>query len=173
MKKYLIPFSVIFAVLSFNLLTRAQFTPEELAKRPKWEEFLRTAKIIKSEQPWDFREAVTRPWRLTLEKDGIVINALWKDAKGRMHGVIENWYWEIAAYRLDKCLGVNMVPPTVEKKFDNKTGSCQMYAGVMDLEEKVENKVKTPSYRIFHLNRAYYIQRAFDNLIANNDRHQN
>jgi hypothetical protein len=83
-----------------------------------------------------------------LAKDGIVIKALWKDAKGRMHGSIENWYWEIAAYRLDKLLGVNMVPPTVKKRFEDKKGSCQMYAGVMGLEEKVEKKIKTPSYTL-------------------------
>jgi hypothetical protein len=41
----------------------------------------------------------------------------------------------------------------------------------MDIKQKMQNKIKTPSYRVFHLNRAYYIQRAFDNLIANEDRH--
>ena len=130
MKKYLISLLIIIVFLGLNLPAWAQFTPEELAERPKWEEFLRTAKIVKSDQPWDKREAVTRPWELTLEKDGIVKKALWKDAKGRMKGYLENWYWEIAAYRLDKYLGVNMVPCTVEKRFEGKRGSCQMYAGV-------------------------------------------
>lgn len=160
---------MVFQALTIQVLP--QFTPEELAERPKWEEFLRTAKIINSGQPWGKREAVTRPWELTLEKDGIVKKALWKDAKGRMSGYSENWYWEIAAYRLDKYLDVNMVPCTVEKRFEGKRGSCQMYAGVMDIKQKMQNKIKTPSYRVFHLNRAYYIQRAFDNLIANEDRH--
>ena len=41
----------------------------------------------------------------------------------------------------------------------------------MDMRKKVRENIKTPSYKIFHLNRAYYIQRAFDNLIAGADRH--
>ena len=172
MKKYPILFMLVVVCLVFVLSAWVQFTPEELAERPKWEEFIRTAKIIKSEQPWDRREAVTRPWELTLEKEGIVKKALWKDAKGRMHGSIENWYWEIAAYRLDKYLGLNMIPPTVEKRFKGNRGSCQLYAGVMDLREKIRKEIKTPSYRIFYLNRATYIQRAFDNLIAGEDRSQ-
>lgn len=161
---------MVFQALAIPALP--QFTPAELAERPEWEEFLRTAKIINSVQPWGKREAVTKPWELTLEKDGIVEKALWKDAKGRMSGYSENWQWEIAAYRLDKYLGVNMVPSTVEKRFEGKRGSCQLYTGAMDMKQKMLNKIKTPSHRIPHLNRAYYIQRAFDNLIANEDRHQ-
>ena len=91
-----------------------------------------------------------------------------------MKGFVENWKWEIAAYRLDKYLGLNMVPPTVERRFQGNRGSCQYWVDAeMSLKDKVENKVKTPPYKIFPLNRAYYMQRAFDNLIANEDRHQN
>jgi hypothetical protein len=43
----------------------------------------------------------------------------------------------------------------------------------MSLKDKYEQKIKTPSYKVFHWNRALYLQRAFDNLIANEDRHQN
>ena len=150
----------------------AQFTKEELAEREKWEDFLLTAEIVDQAQPWKGGQAVTDPWELTLEKDGIRHKALWKDAKGRMKGFWENWKWEIAAYRLDKLLGLNMVPPTVEKRFRGSRGSCQLYWGEISIKHKIENKVKTPSYKIFPLNRAYFIQRTFDNLICNGDRHQ-
>jgi hypothetical protein len=172
MRKKLLVFIFLFLVLGFLNQSFAQFTEQELAERDIWEEFLSTAEIIKSDQPWSKREAVTRPWELTLEKEGIVKKALWKDAEGRMNGHLENWKWEIAAYRLDKYLGLNMVPCTVEKRFNGKRGSCQIYAGVMDMKEKLEKKIETPSYKKFHLNRALYLQRAFDNLIANDDRHQ-
>lgn len=170
-KKFFIPF-LFFMSLAFCFPAIAQFTPEEVAERPKWEEFLETSKIIDAAQPWKPGQAVTDPWELTLEKDGITHKAVWKDCTGRMKGYVENWKWEIAAYRLDKLLGLNMVPPTVEKIFRENRGSCQMYAGVTSLKEKEEQKIKTPSYRVFPLNRAYYLQRAFDNLIANEDRHQ-
>ena len=42
----------------------------------------------------------------------------------------------------------------------------------MSLADKVEKKLKILSYKILSWNRAIYLQRTFDNLIANEDRHQ-
>jgi hypothetical protein len=174
MKKIFFGFIMTLMVLFLNLQSFVQFTEEEVAERGKWEEFLRTAEIVGQEQPFSDREAVTNPWRLTLEKDGVTKRALWKNPEGRMRGWVENWKWEIAAYRLDKYLGLNMVPPTVERRFQNNRGSCQLWVdSKMSLKEKVEQNIKTPSYKVFNWNRALYLQRAFDNLIANEDRHQN
>jgi hypothetical protein len=150
----------------------AQMTAEEAAERETWEEFLRTAVITAERQPWKDGEAVTNPYEVTLEKDGVVRTAIWKDCQGRMRGFMESWKWEIAAYRLDKHLGLDMVPPTVEKERKGKRGSCQIYAGIMDFKEKFERKIETPSLRVANLTRAIYLQRAFDNLIYNEDRHQ-
>lgn len=174
MKKIFLCFLVSVFFFGFNLQAFAQFTEEEVAEREKWEEFLLTAEIVDQEQPFSDREAVTNPWRLTLEKDGITKRALWKNPEGRMRGYVENWRWEIAAYRLDKHLGLNMVPPTVERRFQNNRGSCQLWIDTkMSLREKEQENIKTPSYKVFYWNRALYLQRAFDNLIANEDRHQN
>jgi len=174
MKKGLIIFFTLVIVLGFSFQSIAQFTKEELAEREKWEEFLKTAEIVAQDQPFEKREAVTEPWVLTLEKDGVTNNAIWKDVAGRKKGFSENWKWEIAAYRLDKYLGLNMVPPTVEKRFQGNRGSCQLWVeSMMSLKKKFNEKIKTPSIKVFYWNRAFYKQRAFDNLIANGDRHQN
>jgi len=166
--------TVIIVVLILCLPVFTQFKDEEVAERGKWEEFLKTADIVDSEQPFKAREAVTQPWKLTLEKDGITKNAIWKNPQGRMKGYMENWKWEIAAYCLDKHLGLRMVPPTVERRFQGNRGSCQLWVeSKMSLKDKYEQKIKTPSYKIFYWNRALFLQRAFDNLIANEDRHQN
>lgn len=150
----------------------AQFTPEEIAERAKWEEFLIDANIVKEEQIKS--EAVTNPWRLTLELEGITNDALWKDIEGRVKGYIEGWKYEIAAYLFDKHLGLNMVPPTVEKRFRNNRGSCQLWVpSKMTMKTKVEEKIKTPPIKVFYWNRALNLQRFFDNLIGNEDRHQN
>jgi len=63
-QKRLISFFTFLLVLGFGFQSIAQFTPEELAEREKWEEFLETAKIIGQEQQKS-REAVTEPWDLT------------------------------------------------------------------------------------------------------------
>jgi len=171
MKKRLITFFIFLLVLGFNFQSTAQFTPAELAERAQWEEFLKTAEIIDEVQKRS-REAVTKPWELTLKKDGITRKALWKNPAGRQRGFVEGWKWEIAAYRLDKYLELNMVSPTVEKRFQGDRGSCQLYAEYeMDYKYMMENKIKTPSYRVLHFNRAVYLLWAFDNLIANEDRH--
>ncbi len=174
MKKGLIIFFGLVIVLGFSFQSIAQFTKEEVADREKWEEFLKTAKIVGQAQPFESREAVTNPWVLSLEKDGVKNDALWKNVEGRQRGFWENWKWEIAAYRLDKYLGLNMVPPTVERRFEGNRGSCQLWiTSKMSLRTKFVDKIKTPSYKVFYWNRAFYKQRAFDNLIANEDRHQN
>ena len=157
--------------LGFYFQSLAQFKPEELAERPKWEKFLQEAKIVSYSKDFSEREAVTEPWTLVLEKDGVTRRALWKNPEGRLKGFLDSWKCEIAAYRLDKLLGLNMVSPTVEKRFQSNKGSCQLMSeNVIMLRTKQEEKIKTPSYRIEPLNRATYLQRAWDNLVANEDR---
>lgn len=169
--RIVIPF-FFFVFTGFLFQSLAQLTPEELAAREKWEEFLKTAEIMASDQPWSLREDGTRPWRLTLEKAGITRQAIWKDAEGRIAGFLENWRWEIAAYRLDKYLELHMVPPTVEKRFQGNRGSCQLLVDYwIRLLDKNQKEIKTPSNKILFWNRAQYLQRAFDNLIANYDRY--
>ena len=149
-----------------------QFTPAELAERPKWEEFLATAAIVGEEQ-MSGPGAVTNPWKLTLQKDGIKRYALWKNAQGIINGYLEGWTYEVAAYRLDKFLGLNMVPPTIERRFKGDRGSCQLWIeDVTSLKEFEKNKERVPAGGIGAWDRAIYLERAFDNLIANEDRNQ-
>lgn len=160
------------AVLSGAPL-RAQFLPEEVAERALWEEFLATADIIADEQITG-REAVTQPWKLTLKKGDVVRNALWKNPEGRLSGFIEGWRFEVAAYRLDKLLELGRVPPTIERRFRESRGSCQLWLdGCITLKIKEEKKLRTPPVHLIAWNRNTYLQRAFDNLIANEDRHMN
>jgi hypothetical protein len=171
-RKFVLAFAIAWAALGARP-GLAQFTPDELAERPKWEAFLLTAAISGSEQ---FRgdTAVTSPWRLTLKGDGIVRDALWKNPDGLMGGFLEGWRYEIAAYLLDKHLGLGMVPPTVERRFHGDRGSLQLWIpDTVTLKVKLANKIKTPLIKVFNWNRATYLQRAWDNLIANEDRHTN
>ena len=163
----------ILAALAFGPRLRGQFLPEEIGERAQWEEFLATADVVAEEQIIS-REAVTHPWRLKLKKGDIERNALWKDAEGRMAGYIEGWRFEIAAYRLDKLLELGRVPPTIERRLHDKRGSCQLWIdGCISLKQKEDQKIRTPPIHLLVWNRGTYLQRAFDNLIANEDRHMN
>ena len=151
----------------------AQLLPEELAQREAWEDFLMTAELVDQRQLTS-REAVTQPWVLTLKKGDITHRAIWKNAEGRQGGFWEGWQYEIAAYRLDKHLGLGMVPPTVERRFQGNRGSCQYWVDdCISLRDKERKNIKVPSVKVFYWNRANYLQRLWDNLIANEDRHQN
>ena len=154
-------------------ISAPQFLPDDLAQREKWEEFLVTAEVIASKQLTG-SEAVTSPWVLTLKKGDVTHRGLWKNAQGRMGGFWEGWNYEIAAYRLDKHLGLGMVPPTVERRYRTEKGSCQFWVDdCMSLRDKEEKKIKMPIIKVFNWNRATFLQRFWDNLIANEDRHTN
>jgi hypothetical protein len=150
-----------------------QLSEEYLADCEKWEEFLKTAKVVGHEHLTG-AEAVTNPWVLTLEKDGIKHQALWKDILGeRIAGFKETWKGEIAAYRLSRALGLNMVPPTTEREYDGNRGSCQLWIDPWNnLETIIKKKLNPPGIKALYFARALGLQRAFDNLIYNVDRHQ-
>ena len=172
MKKHKTILIVIPALLCTAQFASAQFTPAELERRAYWESYLKTADIIHAEQPWGDEEARTNPWKLTLSKDGITRFAVWKDCDGEMRGFDESWRWEIAAYRLDKHLGLNMVPPTVERVFRGKRGSLQLWVeSEWSLKKKVQKNIPTPPEKNESWQRAAWLQQAFDDLIGNEDRH--
>jgi hypothetical protein len=151
----------------------AQFLADEIAQREKCEDFLRTAEVVSSRQMTG-AEAVTSPWVLTLRKGEVTHRALWKNPQGRMGGYWEGWSYEVAAYLLDKHLGLGMVPPTVERVFRDERGSCQYWIDdCMSLRDREEKRIKMPPIKVFGWNRATYLQRLWDNLIANEDRHTN
>lgn len=156
----------------FVLQSVAQFKPEEITDFTKWEEFLTTAKIVDSKQ-LPMSEGVTRPWKLTLEKDGITKNAVWKDLSGIIKGFKESWTAEIAAYRLSRFLGLNMVPPTVEREFKGRKGSLQLWVEYWkNFEAITKEKLQPKGIKYTYFVRELCLQRAFDNLVSNEDRHQ-
>lgn len=171
MKKKGLYFLLYFAIfLAFTVQVWAQFTPEELAERPKWEEFLKTAEITgQSKIP----VGVTKPIKLTLRKGEMVCHGCWKNPKGMQKGFLEGWQYEIAAYELDKLLGLNMIPPTVERKFKGKKGSLSYWVNIkFSLLEQQEQGISVPRDKQDRWNKRKYITRAWDCLIANEDRNQ-
>jgi hypothetical protein len=166
---------VLFAVAALGIGTglRAQLTAEQQADYDKWEDFIKTAKLVAQEQITG-PLAVTNPWILTLEKDGVRHKAVWKDIFGeRIGGFKETWKGEIAAYRLSRALGLNMVPVTAEREFQGDRGSCQIWLEAWNTMESImDKKINPPGIKALYNARNLCLQRAFDNLIYNVDRHQ-
>ncbi len=163
---------LLLPVVLFSLCysARAQFTQEELARRPEIEKQLKTAEIIRSKE---IGEGVTRPYRLFLMCATGEISGCWKNPKGMSKGYLEGWQYEIAAYEMDKLLGLNMIPPTVEREFGEQKGSFQFWiiGGMSDLDRS-DADIDIPKNKILNWNRRKYLARAFDSLIGNEDRTQ-
>jgi len=101
MKKRGITLILLAVTLCFAAQSFAQFTPEELAQRAKWEELLIKGKVVKKQ---DLGQGVTRPKRLFLKKDDFEGSGVWKQPTSTDAGLFDKWECEVAAYRLDKLL---------------------------------------------------------------------
>jgi hypothetical protein len=157
-------------VLGISLFLFSQFLPQEIADRPDCEDFLRKANIIKSEP---IGEGVTKPYKLFLQQGDRIQCGCWKNPEGIQKGYLEGWNYEIAAYEMDKLLGIHMVPPTVEKEFEGQKGSLQFWVETKySLLDIMEASIEIPQEHLTHINKMKYITRAFDSLIANEDRTQ-
>ena len=172
MKKWRMAVWVFVAVLAVGIGRQAlgQFTAAEIAERPKWEDFLKTAEIVKWE---DIGEGVTKPVKLYLKKGDLEAKAVWKNPSGIQQGFLEGWQYEIAAYRLDKLIGLGMVPPTVEREFRGKKGSLQLWVPAKySLLKIMEEGIPIPEEARESTDKMKYVVRVFDCLIGNDDRTQ-
>lgn len=160
--------ALILAAVSTALF--GQFRPDELARRDAQEELLRTAEIVRSE---DIGQGVTKPFKLFLKKGDWESAACWKNPSGVMDGALEGWQYEIAAYRLDKLIGLNMIPPAVERDFKGRAGALILWAEIKySLEDLFDHRIRIPDSAQDHTQKMNWLTRAWDSLIANEDRTQ-
>jgi len=144
------------------------------ADRIGWEEFLRSARIGESVQLGG-PGAVTRPWKLALSKGNVARFGLWKDIDlDAAQGGPDRWRYEVAASRLDTLLGLDMVPPVVDRAFQGRWGSLQLWVeDVETLQARMDRGADIPEAARVGFDRRTYLQRCFDSLIANDDRNLN
>jgi hypothetical protein len=166
--------SILVLLAFFTVFPRSpllgQFKAEEIARRVEMETFLAAAEIVKSEP---VGEGVTKPYRLSLKKGDFETKAFWKNPKGMMNGFLEGWAYEIAAYRLDKLLGLGMVPVTVEREFKGKKGALSLWAdNKYSLLKVIEQGVRIPDEAQDRVEKMKWLARAWDSLIGNEDRTQ-
>jgi hypothetical protein len=109
---------------------------------------------------------VTNPQRGYFDPGGLAASAAWKPLPpGRPHGYWESYKSEIAAYELDKLLGLGMVPPVVEKRVRGERGAAVLWLENVRPWKAVESAPKPPKW-----NREAVRMKMFDNLIGNIDR---
>ncbi|HUV13404.1 MAG TPA: hypothetical protein VMY18_07150 [Acidobacteriota bacterium] len=139
-------------------------------------EFMRTAEVVKTKT---ISDGVTKPEKVLLEKDGVQMNAVfrdvdvfkrkWKSADGLKLNFRDSCFFEIAAYEMALLLGLDSVPPVLKRKIKGKDGSLQAWVEeAMTEKSRKKNDVTPPTPRFWMLQ--YQIMYLFDNLLFNDDR---
>ena len=141
-------------------------------------EFLRTARVVSQER---VGLGVNGIAKVLLKRDGVQMHAAFRDVRveetrelpsGTQVEFRDNCIFECAAYELSRLLGLNNVPPVVEREIGGVKGTLQMWIeGTITEEER--KKKNLPLQDELHLNRQWEVMRIFDNLIYNEDRNSN
>ncbi len=134
-------------------------------RQQEFEEFIRAAPIDRFE---DVPIGVTHPKRAYFRPGGLAASVAWKVLPpGRPNGYWESYKSEIAAYELDKLLGIGMVPVAVEKRWKGETAAAILWVAPVHSWKEMQALQKPPKW-----NRQAIIMKMFDNLIGNKDRNQ-
>jgi hypothetical protein len=149
----------------------------QVIQGPELEEFLRQANIVEAK---GISIGITAPKKLKMEWNGETKYAVYKSIDeyksvmkfddGRVDSNFQDsWKSEIAAYEIDKIIGLGMVPATVERTYKGTKGSVQFWVDSMMSEtDHLKNKTPTPNPESW--NQQMFKTRLFDNIVYNTDR---
>ncbi len=159
-----------FATVSIGLAQQTA-APESaktwLDHRQAMEDYLRTAEVVKME---DIGLGVTRPRRAYLAPGGLFDRMAFKTIRPGYHqGFWESYKSEVAAYELDKFLGLDMIPPTVERKVKNEIGAAVMWVSSTKSFKDLGGPPTPPPAQVAAWSRQLIRAKMFDNLICNID----
>jgi hypothetical protein len=140
------------------------------------ETFLRTAQVVAREE---IPVGISKPEKLTLSDRGRTLHAAFKTInqfemkkeldRGQVERNFRDTYkHEIAAYELDKLIGLGMVPPTVERRVGGERGSLQLWVeGAFTEYERQTRGLRPPNMELW--NRQIHNVRLFHQLTYNTD----
>ncbi len=143
-------------------------------------DFLINAKVVRSRQTG---KGITNPYRLTLSNGNLVHDASFQtvdthrsmtqffNGKTEMN-FRDSYKYNIAAFELAKMVGLgDMMPVTVERKWDGKTGALSWWLPAkMDQEQMHKERIKSPDAEAF--NKQMYKILVFVQLVYDTDRNQ-
>lgn len=140
--------------------------------------FLLKAKVIREER---LDEGITRSYRLTLSDGSMTHEAHFQSInerkahknldKGAEMNFVDSYLYNIAAYELAKLIGLDdMLPVTVERKWQGKTGAMAWWLPTqISLGEKQDRHINPPNLEAF--NNAMHKIAVFTELIYDTDRY--
>jgi hypothetical protein len=139
-----------------------------VGRHQEFEQFLKTAAPVGASEA--IPVGVTAPRKIALAPGGPFDAMGWKAIKpGMSRGFYESYKSEIAAYELDKLLGLDMVPPYVERTIDGKVGAAVMWLDGVKSFKDLGGPPSPPPAMLAKWNVQLVRAKMFDNLIANLD----
>jgi hypothetical protein len=137
---------------------------------PELKEFLSQAEVIDSRY---LGRGSTRPRLVVLEKNGQQRRGVFKTVESEgdpsADEAADRYQHEVAAYRLDRRLGLHLVPVTVLRDLDGLRGSLQTWVeGAVDQE--AAEAYELDLYKTEITGRQLALGEVFDALIGNQDR---
>jgi hypothetical protein len=128
---------------------------------PIFADILKTGEVVNIQ---DLGTGANKPKKVTLRKQGRTVDGVWKPIKrGPREEAWESYQAEVAAYELDKMLGLRMVPPTVEREIKGVKGSLQLW--VEGSRRFHEARAEAPGGVAW--DQTMSRMKTFDNLISN------
>ena len=141
------------------------------------EQFLRKAKVIKTR---NIGKGVTNSVRVTLTDGTITHDAHVQsidEAKVRFDGTQgtelnfrDSWRFNVAAYRIDRMIGLNLVPVSVERSLQSRAAAFTWWIDDVLMDEGERSKTDQQPPNIACYNAMMRGLRVFDQLIDNIDR---
>jgi len=147
---------------------------------PAAEKFLKDARVRSMRA---LGTGVTLPQKAELVLDGVTHNAVFKIIDERKPGITQfnnraemnfqdSWQLEVAAYNVDRIIGLKLVPATIERYINNNVGSLQWWVQSRMAEaDRRKQNIEPPDREAW--DRVWLKMYLFDQLIANVDRHMN
>jgi hypothetical protein len=141
------------------------------------EDFLQHARIGKTHT---LGKGVTLAIRATLRNDQMEHDAQIQNidqklqqfdtGRGVEFNFRDSWVYNVAAYRLDRLIGLNMVPVTVKRRYNNDMSAFTWWIDDVMMDEKTRLGEKKQAPDVERWNEQMQMVRVFDQLISNSDR---
>ena len=141
------------------------------------EQFLKEAKVVREKGT---KKGVTGSTQATLSNGGMTHDAHiqivdefkreFRTDKGVELDFRDSWSYNIAAYKLDRLIGLNLVPVSVQRSYRSNRAAFTWWVDEVMIDEgdRLKKKLEPPDKQQW--GRQIAMMRLFDELIANSDR---
>jgi hypothetical protein len=129
--------------IGLSLACRTQTTPAPSSSRELLERFLLRAPIVAVDKSLQLGRMSA--WLVTLSDGKTIHQAFFKSVRRPRPALMPDSYtYELAAYELDKLLGLELIPVTVKRQIDGRSGSLQEFLEGVETEKSRRQKNLQP-----------------------------